>query len=289
MKAAITRWLIWSECVLAVAVLCSCAASPTSPTGPTTYTPVQNPAQTMSVEEARRVVLAEAVPPVYFFNSRDDSIALDKPIYMISNVYIRKTTIRILTGYKAYNISLTDINPLISRDDSDGQKYADVYIAITGYRQGFFTNLTFVNSAGYRAGLYDSDRATRFADALLVLKLAAVKFAEADEALFQQAAHEYRAVATKPELPEAARRFKVQAEGAVGDKDLDGAAEYYEKAIDIAPWWPGGHFNRALVLSQAGGFSDAITEMKRYLELVPGAPDARDAQDKIYDWERKVK
>jgi hypothetical protein len=28
--------------------------------------------------------------------------------------------------------------------------------------------------------------------------------------------------------------------------------------------------------------------MKRYLALVPDAPDARAAQDKIYDWERKA-
>lgn len=40
----------------------------------------------------------------------------------------------------------------------------------------------------------------------------------------------------------------------------------------------------ALVLSETDKFSDAIIEMKRYLALVPDAPDARALQDKIYDW-----
>jgi tetratricopeptide (TPR) repeat protein len=122
-----------------------------------------------------------------------------------------------------------------------------------------------------------------------VLKTAALKSPAIgdDEALFQEAARNYRALAAKPQLPEAAHRFAVQAEGAVRDKDFDGAARFYMLALGIAPWWPEGHFNRALVLSEIEDFSEAIFEMKRYLTLVPNAPNARAAQDKIYDWERK--
>ena len=108
------------------------------------------------------------------------------------------------------------------------------------------------------------------------------------EARFQTAAQDYRAQAVKPQLPEDARRFKVQAEGAVRDKDFIGAAVLYDQALGIAPWWPEGHFNRALVLAGTDEFSDAIVEMKRYLTLVPDATDARAAQDKIYEWERKA-
>ena len=92
-----------------------------------------------------------------------------------------------------------------------------------------------------------------------------------------------------PDIPEAARRFKVQAEGAVHDKDYGAAAEFYGQAIGVAPWWPEGHFNRALVLSNTGDYELAIVEMKRYLELMPDAQDARAAQDKVYEWEPKVK
>ena len=108
---------------------------------------------------------------------------------------------------------------------------------------------------------------------------------EKDEREFAAALESYRAAAAKHELPEEARRFKVQAEGAVRDKDFAGAAGFYKRALQVAPWWPEGRFNRALVLSETGDFQGAMTEMKRYLALVPDAPNARAAQDKIYAWE----
>ena len=109
-----------------------------------------------------------------------------------------------------------------------------------------------------------------------------------EKASFEKAAQDYLNVVTKPMLPEEARKYKVQAEGALNDKKFEEAAGLYGKALDIAPWWPEGHFNRAIVLAETRYFLGAIREMKRYLLLVPDAPDARTAQDKIYDWERKV-
>jgi len=78
----------------------------------------------------------------------------------------------------------------------------------------------------------------------------------------------------------------VQAEGAVRDKEFNDAADYYAAALKIAPWWPVGHFNRALVLGEAGDYDMAKREMNYYLLLVPDASNARAAQDKIYDWAR---
>jgi len=92
-----------------------------------------------------------------------------------------------------------------------------------------------------------------------------------------------------PVLPEEARRFKVNAEGAVGDKRFAEAAEFYADALNVAQWWPAGHFNRALILGENGDYADARREMKFYLQLVPDATNARAAQDKIYEWEAKVK
>jgi hypothetical protein len=131
------------------------------------------------------------------------------------------------------------------------------------------------------------DDFSHLTDALLKLKEAALGSPERD-ARFAEVVRVYRAAATKPPLPEEVRRLRVQAEGAIRDKDFDEAAELYEQGLTLAPWWPEGHFNRALVLSETYEFSDAIAEMKRYLALVPDAPDARAAQDKIYDWERKA-
>ena len=44
-------------------------------------------------------------------------------------------------------------------------------------------------------------------------------------------------------------------------------------------------FNRALILEKCECYDEAIREMKRYMQLSPNAPDARKAQDKIYEWE----
>lgn len=93
----------------------------------------------------------------------------------------------------------------------------------------------------------------------------------------------------KPALPEEARKFGVQANSMAKAQQYDKAIELYEKALDLAPWWAEGHFNRALILADQNLFPWAIAGMKRYLELAPTAPDARAAQDKIYEWELKGK
>jgi hypothetical protein len=124
----------------------------------------------------------------------------------------------------------------------------------------------------------------RLVDAMQVLKATAARPLPDFEAVVRS----YRAEAVKPELPESARRWRVQAESAVRAQRFDEAADLFDAALAEAPWWPEGHFNRALVLGEAGDPSGAITEMRRYLALVPEAADARAAQDKIYEWEGQV-
>ena len=103
-------------------------------------------------------------------------------------------------------------------------------------------------------------------------------------ARFEAAAAQYRG-RQRPELPQDARRFKVQAELAVEERRFSDAAELFKQALTVAPWWPEGHYNRALVLGELGSHALAIRSMKRYLALVPDAPDAQAAQDRIYAWE----
>jgi tetratricopeptide (TPR) repeat protein len=107
----------------------------------------------------------------------------------------------------------------------------------------------------------------------------------AKTASFEEEAGKYRELAVKPELPEEARKLKVQAEAAVRRKEFGTADARYLDALKIAPWWPEGHFNRALILGEMSRYRNAIEEMTRYLILVPDAPDARAAKDKIYEWE----
>jgi tetratricopeptide (TPR) repeat protein len=108
---------------------------------------------------------------------------------------------------------------------------------------------------------------------------------KADEAAFRESVRRYREMPVKPSLPEEARKFKIQAESAFNRKDFDEAAARYLDALKVAPWWPEGYFNRALILGETGRYRKAIEEMRKYLLIVPDAQDARAAQDKIYEWE----
>jgi tetratricopeptide (TPR) repeat protein len=137
-----------------------------------------------------------------------------------------------------------------------------------------------------RVTSFNRHASERLADALHRLKIESMKSANpAIEAEFAEAAERYRAANPKPEFPEAARRYRVQAEAAVRDKEFDVAADLYAEALNLAPWWPEGRFNRALILGELKDYAEATVEMKRYLALVPDAPNARAAQDKIYEWE----
>lgn len=107
----------------------------------------------------------------------------------------------------------------------------------------------------------------------------------ADEEKFELTAKSYREASVKPELPEDAVRFKVQAEAAVREKQFNDAADLYEEALGVAPWWPAGHYNRGLILGELKDYEEAIEELKRFLKVDPDASNARAVQLKIYEWE----
>lgn len=119
-------------------------------------------------------------------------------------------------------------------------------------------------------------------------KVKQIEAEKTTDARFQEALRSNQATPVKFVMPESARRYMVQAEDAVREKKFDAAADLYKQALDVAPLWPEGHFNRALVLGETGSYVLAVSEMKRYLLLVPNASNARAAQDKIYIWERKA-
>lgn len=98
-----------------------------------------------------------------------------------------------------------------------------------------------------------------------------------------------RSQSDKAALPEEARRYGVQATSFVEKKRYDEAIALYDQALELAPWWAEGHFNRALVTATQNRYREAVTSMKLFLVLVPTAPDARAAQDKIYEWELEKK
>ncbi len=125
-----------------------------------------------------------------------------------------------------------------------------------------------------------------------VMKYYASGAGSADEAAnfmaFKEKARAWRALPVKPALPAEANRNRVLAEDAFKNKDFDKAIDYYEKALEVYPLWPQGQFNAALICGETGDYAEAVGHMKRYLELVPEAKDAKAAQEKIYVWEGKI-
>lgn len=95
----------------------------------------------------------------------------------------------------------------------------------------------------------------------------------------------YRAASSRPALPAEALKYRVQAESAIKHWRFVEALRPYQQASTIAPWWPEGYFNLALVWEELGLYPEAVAYMKYYLLLAPDAPNARAAQNKIFEWE----
>lgn len=109
-----------------------------------------------------------------------------------------------------------------------------------------------------------------------------------EESRFAALAERYRSTADKPDLPESARRFKIAAETAVREKRLLDAVKAYDQALAVFPEWPQGRYNSALIYGEMLALEPAISQMERYLSLVPDAGNARAAQDKVYEWQSKL-
>lgn len=140
------------------------------------------------------------------------------------------------------------------------------------------------------SGLGSVSRSKQFMNAIFALS----RFARQREKAYAGFVEEFEKslpvylakIASNVELPEEARKYKVQAEGAVRAKDFSTASGNFMNAISLAPWSPSLYFNRALVSGELGEYKLATIYMKCYLKLAPEAPNARAAQDKIYEWER---
>lgn len=178
------------------------------------------------------------------------------------------------------------------RDTPDPQM-TEVYNGMNGWLEASFTvqcdnGLRYTNNWNGGKMYVATDRLIDKGKGITRLwyQLAQIPAVSADA--FEMQAKAYRDAATKPPLPEAAREFKVRAEAAVAEKRFLDAVEAYDRGLQLAPWWPQGHFNVALVLAELKTYGLAVEEMQRYLALVPDAANARQAQDRIYEWKGKL-
>jgi len=135
----------------------------------------------------------------------------------------------------------------------------------------------------------DKKYAAKVADALLFIQDQEKKSEEARAGqltTFATTAANYRSLPTKPAMSEEQRKAIVQANALSQQKNYGKAIEKYLKAIELDPTsYPAAYHNLALLHAQENDFVMAIFYMKHYLLLEPGAKDARNAQDKIYEWE----
>jgi tetratricopeptide (TPR) repeat protein len=131
--------------------------------------------------------------------------------------------------------------------------------------------------------------AQTIADALYLLQQAQKdKLGKHDKQLadFEPIAAQYRALIIKPPVSEEQRKYIVQANALTKQKQYKKAEEKYRQVIELDPTsYPAAYFNMALLAAQENFPGTAIFRMKQYLLLAPDAKDARNAQDKIYEWE----
>ena len=123
-----------------------------------------------------------------------------------------------------------------------------------------------------------------YAKAWQVMRALAAPETAAERAEFAAVLADFRSGKVDPNINEAVRQHKVAAESAVKGKRLWDAAGEFTQCLSIAPWWPQGNFNMALVYGELRAYPLAMRYMQRYLELAPDAANARAAQDKIYEW-----
>jgi tetratricopeptide (TPR) repeat protein len=109
------------------------------------------------------------------------------------------------------------------------------------------------------------------------------------DTILERIGYVYSVMTEKPELPELARKYLVQANAFTQDKKYNNAIATFNKAISIAPYYPLAYYNRSLVYELLSEYSNAIEDMKKYIELDPAAANVRSAQDKIYEWEGNKK
>lgn len=262
----IKRWLVRAAIVMSAMALVSCATP--------THMPNKNTTKNISIWNAQKIVKTD-LPRVVSVWGRGISGA-GEPVISSTQLtssgveMIRNDAQRVVIPFKDLNISAYQDLKMIDIMDNSSRSTSSFEIVLMDV---------------------PPDKINEIADALLVLTRSGPKLRAMEEVElhFDATVKAYREASPKPTLPEEARRFKVQAENAVNNKQFEDAADYYEQAIEIAPWWPESHFNRALVLGETKEYQQAIIEMKRYLLLVPNAPDARAVQDKIYVWEGEDK
>jgi tetratricopeptide (TPR) repeat protein len=239
-------------------------------------------ADSMTARQARRAILASAVS-MYYNRGAFDGSGEDK---------IDPNTFRFTSDTFEYNVDTTAGHrkvDLVAMQFIEAQCNKNYCVPRDVAGKQLQMDLRKALDVWWRGGQYMQD-AKNFAAALNRLHvLANDKDKDAAWNQFRQQAAAWRALATKPPLPDAVRIQRIAAEDAIKNSHPDAALEYYEEGLDLCPTWPEGHFNAALIAAELGDYTDAVEDMQSYLELVPNAADAQSARDQVDLWQLKAK
>lgn len=96
-----------------------------------------------------------------------------------------------------------------------------------------------------------------------------------------------RSIGLRP--PDHFDKYRVLAEQSVNEKDYPTAVQHYEEGVAAYPLWAEGWFNAALIYAELEEYEYAANRMRHYLILMPDAPDAKAAREKLIVWEEKAK
>jgi len=98
----------------------------------------------------------------------------------------------------------------------------------------------------------------------------------------------YRALPRNPPLPDVARGWFIQGEERARAQQYSEAEASFLRVTRVAPWFPQGHFNLALVLARLERYGEAADHMERFLALAPESEHAEVAQDRLWQWKGRV-
>jgi hypothetical protein len=191
-------------------------------------------------------------------------------------------------GTQHYTVDLRTLPAVFLKCNSEGRKVIACFLANnSGKMLPPPLDLVWHDGAVFTASCPAECVSTAQSFAAAVNRLRA--FTNSANTTFQQQAATWRALPSKPPLPENVRSQRLLAEDALKEKRLQEALNHYETGLDLYPTWPQGYFNAALIAAELHFYAEAIEHMQAYLQLVPDAPDAQSARDQIVIWRDKAK
>ena len=98
----------------------------------------------------------------------------------------------------------------------------------------------------------------------------------------------YRALPRDPPLPEVARGWFIQGEERAHAQQYSEAEASFHRVTRVAPWFPQGYFNLALVLARLERYGEAAGHMDTFLKLAPESEHAEVAQDRLWQWKGRT-